>query len=143
MAERKMNGADILFFIDPAGGTAYDMVVCLTNQSLGITTDEIDAATKCGPDTQPGKQKNSLSIEGQVMASPGTDRISVAALYTLAQNKTQFSWKYGPATPVTGDPVYTGKGFFSSLEQSADLDNPAGFTASVGVIGDVLQVVTA
>lgn len=140
MAERKLTGKDNLFFIDFAGGTDYSTIICLTNQSYSRTTDEIDAATKCGPDTQPGKQKQTISIDGQVMLSPAAGKASMSAMHDAWDAVTQFTWKYGPATGTDGDIIYSGTGFFSKLDESADIDNPATFSATIGILGDVTKL---
>ncbi len=67
MAERKISGNDVLLFIDPAGGTTWELVICLTSQSLTRATSEIDAKSKCGPDKSPGSQEINVDFEGQVM----------------------------------------------------------------------------
>jgi hypothetical protein len=142
MAERKLTGGDVLFSIDIAGGTSYDLVICLTSQSYSRTTDEIDAATKCGPDTQPGKQKQSISFDGQIMLSPNANRMSMSDLHDAWEDKTEFTWKYGVASPTTGDITYTGTGFLSKLDETADIDNPSTFSATVGILGSVTKTVT-
>ena len=143
MAERKLTGKDNLFFIDFAGGTDYDTIVCLTAQSYSRTTDEIDAATKCGPDTQPGKQKQTISIEGQIMLSPVAGKASMSAMHDAWAAITNFTWKYGPAIGTDGDIVYSGTGFFSKLDENADNDNPSTFSATVGILGDVVKTEVA
>lgn len=143
MAYRKVTGSDILFSIDLAGGTAYSLVMCLTGQTLAITNNIIDAATKCGPDSRAGKQDQNLSIEGQMILSPDSLQMGIAAMFTASQAKTEFSWTMGPATPVTGDVTYTGRGFFGELSQSfPDADN-ATFSATIGIVGTIVQTVTA
>ena len=83
MAERKVTGKSVMLFIDPAGGTAYSLVICLTSNSLKRATTIIDAASKCGPDSQPGLQQISIDLAGQVMVSPAVGRISEADLHDL------------------------------------------------------------
>lgn len=142
MAERKISGSDILLFIDPAGGTSYDLVVCLTSQSLSRTTNEIDAKSKCGPDKSPGTQEINIDFEGQVILSPATDRMGIYDLHTLWAAKTIFTWKYGKATPATGDIVYTGSAFLSKLDESAGQDDVATFSGSLGIQGSITAVET-
>ena len=42
MAQRKMLGADQVIMIDPAGGTDYKLVICLTEGSFSNTNNEIE-----------------------------------------------------------------------------------------------------
>jgi len=137
MAQRKMLGADQVIMIDPAGGTDYKLVICLTEGSFSITNNEIESTTKCGVDTQPGNQKLSLGFNGELMLSPDTPKLGAVSLFQLAHNKTQFGWRKGPAIPVTGDHVIVGKGFFSKYDTTDGSEGAATFSATVGVIGDV------
>ena len=143
MAQRKVTGGDILLFIDPAGGTTYSTVICLTSQTLGISTNIIDARTKCGPDQQPGGQTQNLSFEGQMMIDPDALMISAAGIFTLAQDKTTIGWKLGKLTPATDDVTYTGTGFLASFEQTFPLEDNATFTGEIGIYGDVTQTIAA
>lgn len=143
MAQRKIAGDDILLFIDPAGGTDYDTVVCLTQQDFNRARTEIDAKSKCGPDKLPGSESIELTFQGQIVLSPDAGNISEAGMHTLWQNATTIGWKLGKASPVTGDVTYTGTGFISRLNSSYGMDNPSTFDASIGVYGNVTQTVTS
>ena len=134
MAERKVNGKDILLFIDPAGGDAYSIVVCLTSNSKKLTTATLDAASKCGPDTRPGAQSVSVDFAGQVVVAPDAGRVSEGDLFDLWKNSTNIGWKQGPAAPVDGDVIYTGQGFISDLSDTYDM-NGATFSGTIGVSG--------
>ena len=134
MAERKVNGKDILLFIDPAGGEDYKTVVCLTSNSKRLTTATLDAASKCGPDSRPGAQTVTVDFAGQVVVDPDTGRVSEADLYDLWKDTTNISWKISPAVPADGDVIYTGEGFLSDLSDTYDM-NGATFTGTIGVSG--------
>ena len=135
MAERKVPGNDVFMFIDPAGGTAYELIVCLTSNSFGIQNAIIDAKSKCGADTLPGTQSFSVSFEGQVIYEPGASRQGIYDLLTLAKNQTTVGWKISTATPVTGDVVIAGTGFLGSVETVYGDEAPSTFTAELGVYG--------
>lgn len=141
MAERKVKGADILLFIDPDGGTDYSLIICLTKQGLKRATEIIDAATKCGPDTQPGKQSVNLDFEGQQMIDPDAQRLSADDLHPVWAAKTTVGWKLGPADPITADVIYNGTGFIATLDEDYDVSNPATFSGSIGVYGSITQVI--
>lgn len=142
MAERKISGVDKLLFIDPLGGTDYSLVVCLTSQSLERTTNTIDAASKCGPDKLAGSQEITVTFEGQEVVSPDVDRISEGDLHDLWEDKTEIGWKYGVATPATGDVSYAGKGFISDLTSDSGMDDPSTFNATIAVKGAITKTVT-
>lgn len=143
MAERKIDGADVLLFIDPAGGTAYDLIVCLTANSFNAALNEIDSKTKCGADKAPGTPSFEVSFEGQIIYSPDTDRVSTGSLYTLLTGKTTVGWKMGKATPVTGDIVYSGTAFISKLDQTFPEEGRATFSGALGIYGTPTQTITA
>lgn len=141
MAERKISGVDKLLFIDPAGGTDYSLVVCLTSQSLERTTNTIDAASKCGPDKLAGSQEITVNFEGQEVVSPDVNRVSEGDLHDLWADKTVIGWKYGVATPTDGDVSYVGTGFISDLSSDSGMDDPSTFTATIGVKGAITKIV--
>lgn len=134
MAQRKVNGKDILLFIDPAGGVDYKTLVCLTSNGLNRTTSIIDAASKCGPDSQAGPQTISVPFAGQIMVDPDADKASEGDLHDLWVNSTTIGWKIGPAVPVDGDVIYEGTGFISDLSSTQDM-NGATFTGTIAVSG--------
>lgn len=142
MAQRKVSGKDILLFIDPAGGTAYKTIVCLTSNGYKRTTGTLDAASKCGPDSQPGAQTVSVDFTGQVVVNPDSGNISEADLDTLWAASTQIGWKMGPASPVSKDVTYAGQGFISDLSDTFDM-NGATFTGTIGVSGIPTKTITA
>lgn len=140
MAERKVNGKDILLMIDPAGGEAYKTIVCLTCNSKKLTTAILDAASKCGPDSQAGAQTVLVDFTGQVVVDPDADRVSEGDLFPLWKNSTKIGWKIGPAVPTGGDVSYTGTGFISDLSDTYDM-NGATFTGTIAVSGTPTQTI--
>lgn len=140
MAQRKVIGKDILLFIDPAGATDYKTLVCLTSNSLKRTTSIIDAASKCGPDSQPGAQTISADFTGQVVVDPDTGKISEADLHDLWADSTTVGWKIAPAVPENGDVIYSGAGFISDLSDTFDM-NGATFTGTLAVSGAITKVI--
>lgn len=143
MAKRKISGKNILLMIDPASGTDYSLIVCLTSQSLARTTNAIDAASKCGPDKLPGEQEITVDFEGMIILGPDGDDISEGELHDLWEDSTEFSWKYGEALPTTGSVTYAGKGFLSDLNTDAGLNDPSTFSGTIQVKGSVTKTVTA
>lgn len=135
--ERKIAGKDVLFFIDPTSSTprVWSLVVCLTEQSMSIVNDKLDAATKCGPDTSVGKQTIDISIAGMQIFSAASGRSGINELLDLSLNGSTFAWKYGEAIPTDGSVLFDGTGFLSNLELSSGLDENSTFSASLGVFG--------
>lgn len=141
MARREISGNDIILKIDPLGGTKYVLMVCLNANSLDSTTSVIDAGSKCGPNKLPGVLDNKIELEIIDVLDVASGEISSSELFTLQQNKTVFSWYYGPFTAVAEDVKYTGTGFLSSWKNSAAKNSPVTTTCTLEVQGNITQTV--
>src|SRR3982751_6774696 len=96
-------------FLDPAGGTSYDNVVCLVNFNFAGTTATNDAGTMCGPDSSPGDLSSSVTFSGQTFLNPVTGEISAPDIFDLWNASTTVGWKIGPATGTSGDMIKEGQ----------------------------------
>lgn len=146
MAEHKLSGKQIILSIDPANTATpvYSVVVCLKKHTYEASSEEIDASSKCGPDTLPGKVKEGpINFDGIQLYDPATMKVSGASLLTLLQAQSTIKWRMGPVAPVTGDIVKTGSGFISKISEDYDFSNPATFSGSLSIIGASTQVITA
>lgn len=139
---REITGNDILLFIDPAGGTNWDLIVCLTSNSIERTTNEIDAASKCGPNTLPGNQSIKVNFDFHDVLDTNNGEISEDALHILWAAKTVISFKFGKTVPGAGDVTYTGKGFLGNLNMTAAQNSPVVVTSSIAVQGSITQTRT-
>jgi hypothetical protein len=135
MAEHKVGGGTMLLFIDPSGSSAYDTVVCLTSVGKSDSVTVVDASSACGPDKSPGTLELSYSFEGQHLQDPDSGKISGTDLRVLLRGKVQFAWKIAPETPVTGDEIETGIGFFSELSSTYSFDSIGTFTGTIQPLG--------
>jgi hypothetical protein len=136
MAEHKVAGGTMLLFIDPDGGTDYDMVVCLTSVSKSDSVTVVDASSACGPDKSPGTLELSYAFEGQHLQDPTTGKISGTSLRQLLRAKTTIGWKIAPESPVAGDEIETGVGFISELSSTYAFDSVGTFTGTIQPYGD-------
>lgn len=141
-ARRQISGIDILLQIDPAAGTNFDLIVCLTDLSLDRTTNVIDAGSKCGPAKLPGVKSIQVSFTFNDVLDTNNGEISESALHTLWTNQTIFSWKAGKVTPSEGDVSYTGTGFLGDLKSNAPQNGAKSTTATIEVQGDIVQIIT-
>lgn len=132
MAEHKVQGGDMLLFIDPTGGTDYDTVVCLTSVGVSDSVSVVDASSACGPDKSPGTVEISYNFEGQHLQDPDGGKISGTDLRILLRSETTIGWKLSPASPQIGDEIHTGTGYLSELSSTYAFD-------SVGVFTGVIQ----
>ncbi len=132
MAERKIAGKDVLLFLDLAGGTAYDMIVCLTQNSIKRTTAQTENASKCGPDVGAGAQTITIDFTGQVVYDAAANRVSEGDLHDAWSDSRTVGWKMGTLDPITGDVIYSGQGFISDLSADYSMTG-ATFTATIGI----------
>jgi hypothetical protein len=139
MAERKINAKTYMLFIDPAGGTDWSLVVCLNSVNYNLSVAVQDASSYCGPDQSAGDATSTVGLDAQYMLSPDADRISAAGIFTLAQDKTTFSWKISAAIPEAGDITKDGLGFFSAYAETHNKDTVSGFTGTIAVQGLTTQ----
>jgi hypothetical protein len=142
MAEHKVKGGTMLLFIDPAGGTSYKTVVCLTSVAKADSVNAIDASSACGPDKSPGTLDMSYTFEGQHLQDPLTGKTSGTNLRVLLRNKTTIGWKIAPETPVTGDEVEVGTGFLSELSSTYAFDGIGTFSGTLVAYGTPTLTIT-
>ena len=135
MAEHKVQGGDMLLFIDPTGGTDYDIVVCLTSVGVSDSISVVDASSACGPDKSPGTLEISYSFEGQHLQDPDSGKISGTDLRILLRGETTIGWKIAPESPVTGDEIQEGTGYLSELSSTYAFDSVGTFTGTIQPYG--------
>ena len=141
MAEHKVSGGTMLLFIDPAGGTAYDTVVCLTSVGKSDSVNVVDAGSACGPDKSPGVLDISYSFEGQHLQDPVTGKVSGTSLRQLLRSKTTIGWKIAPESPAIGDEIEEGTGFLSELSSTYAFDSVGTFSGSFMPYGEPTIVI--
>ena len=135
MAEHKVQGGDMLLFIDPTGGTDYDIVVCLTSVTKSDSISVVDASSACGPDKSPGTLELSYGFEGQHLQDPDSGKISGTDLRILLRSETTIGWKIAPETPVAGDEIEEGTGYLSELSSTYAFDSVGTFTGTIQPYG--------
>jgi hypothetical protein len=136
MSEHKVEGGKMLLFIDPNGGTAYDIVVCLTSVSKADSITVVDASSACGPDKSPGTLELSYAFEGQHLQDPDSGKISGTDLRFLLRSEQTIGWMIAPESPVTGDEIESGTGFLSELSSTYAFDSVGTFTGSIQPYGN-------
>jgi predicted secreted protein len=136
MAEARIGAENpMLLFIDTAGGTDYNTVVCLTQVTDGISVDETDTSSACGPNKSPGNVTISIGAEAYYLTDPDSGKVSGVDLYPIALAKTTVGFKIAQATPQVGSRIMEGQAFISSLDSTYAYDTDATFSLSLGVIG--------
>ena len=135
MAEHKVQGGDMLLFIDPTGGTNYDTVVCLTSVSQSDSVSVVDASSACGPDKSPGTVEISLSFEGQHLQDPASGNISGTNLLQLLRAEQTIGWMLSPVSPQAGDEIQEGTGYLSELSSTYSYSEIGVFSGTIQPYG--------
>lgn len=143
MAEHRIIGGNVLLFIDPLGGTAYDTVVCLTSVAVNDSVGEVDASSACGPAVSPGALALSVSFDGYHLQDPATGKVSGTSLRALLRAKTLVGYKIGPVTPITGDEIESGTAYITSLSSTYAFNDDAKFSGTLKPQGLPTVVITA
>jgi hypothetical protein len=126
----------MLLFIDPNGGTSYDIVVCLTSVGVSDSVSVVDASSACGPDKSPGTLEISYSFEGQHLQDSISGKISGSDLRFLLRDETTIGWMMAPEIPVAGDEIHTGTGYLSELSSTYSFDSVGTFTGTIQPYGE-------
>lgn len=131
MSNNFVNGRDIVIAIDPAAGTSYKLVVCLTSNTMTGQLSQLDATSKCGNQWVAG-QKFEQTITGEgFLIDPDTGSPTnqgFPELFKLYTDRTQFTAKFGKASPTSGEATYSGPAFITNLEETAADDALVKFT---------------
>jgi len=131
MAEHKVAGGTMLLFIDPTGGTDYDMVVCLTSVGKNNSVNVIDGNTMCGYDKTVGDVTIDYNFEGFHLQNPDTGKISGTSLLELLRNKTKIGFKIAPESLVGGDEIEEGTGYITELSATYSFDAVGSFSGTI------------
>lgn len=145
MAERKVNGGDVVIRITEAGQDL--LLVCQVEHNFDRSRDSIDANSKCGPDTIPGDAPTyEISGTAQILLGDTDDgvfnqKLSEARMDQLFRSKSVFPWIMGPASgiPIPGDVTYSGNGFLTSLSTTYPNNDVATFDFTISVKGEYTQ----
>lgn len=135
MAEHKVQGGNMLLFIDPLGGTDYSTVVCLTSVGTSDSVSVVDASSACGPDKSPGTLEISYSFEGQHLQDPTGGQISGTDLRILLRSEATIGWMISPEVPEIGDEIQSGTGYLSELSSTYAFDSVGTFTGTIQPYG--------
>lgn len=133
---------------DPLNPDVAELVACSTNATLSLSNATIETA--CKKDTSgtlgdasvrhtiPGQQTWSMQVEGLVeLTAPSavTDPRNFQSLFELAKDRTDILVVFSNRTDTHYE--YYGKGFISSIEVSASVDDFATFSATIEGNGDI------
>ena len=131
MAERELQGKDFILFIDPAGGTAYNLVVCLTANNFNRSRNTSETSTFCGTKVSYGPEVLELGASGEVILDTTAGRTSLEDLDVAFRDNDTIGWKMGEVTPTVGSVTYEGTGRISQLNLSNSAEGAATFEITI------------
>lgn len=135
--------ADLTAPLDPDDA---ELVACSTNATLSLSNATIETA--CKKDTTgvladasvrhtiPGQQTWSIQVEGLVeLVAPAATANNFQSLLEIAKDRDDILVVFSDR--VAGNYEYYGKGFISSIEISAGVDDFATYSATIEGNGDL------
>jgi hypothetical protein len=137
------NGTDLLIKVIADGGTLGN-IGHTTSCSLSLSQDLPEATTKDSSGMQEvisGVRSAEISFEGLVVydESSGIQNQEEVADFILNRNKVD--WQFG--TAESGDTIYSGEGFLSSVEVTAEMESPATYSGTIVVTGSITKSTNA
>lgn len=130
----------------PLDPDVADLVACSTNATLSLSNATIETA--CKKDTTgalddasvrhtiPGQQTWSMQVEGLVeLTAPAATANNFQSLFEIAKNRTDILVVFSDR--VAANYEYYGKGFISSIEISASVDDFATYSCTIEGNGDI------
>ena len=106
-----------------------------TSCSMSLSADLPDATTKDSSgfnEVIAGTRTGEISFEGLVAYDDANNAIE-AADYLIA--RTKLHWSFG--TAASGDAVYSGTGFLSSVEMSGEMESPVTYSGTITITGAI------
>ena len=100
------------------GGADELAVVCLTQNDMNSTTNNITVDTFCGTENAPGTLGQTLAVAFRRIWSPDVDEISEQFFYNAWKDGTHLQFTIGPITPAPGDISYKGTGYVTAYNNT-------------------------
>ena len=114
-----------------------------TSCSLSLSADTPEATTKDSNGFQDlivGVKSGEISFEGLVAYDSGSGS-QIGDISDELISGTQVTWEF--STDVSGDDKYSGTGFISSIEITADMESPVSYSGTIVTTGTITQGVEA
>ena len=128
------NGTNLLIKVIADGGTLAT-IGHTTSCSMSLSHDLPEATTKDSSgyaEYISGVRGGTISFEGLVAYDDSANAEEIIG-YVTSRNKVD--WSFG--TAETGDTVYEGEGFISSIEVSAEMESPVSFSGEITITGAI------
>jgi predicted secreted protein len=129
------NGTNLLLKVE---GT---VVGHTTSCTMSVSNDMADATTKDSSgwsESIAGLKSGEITFDGLVDYS---DANNAEQLLDLLIARTKIDWSFG--TAATGDSVYGGEGYISSLEQTGEMEAAVTFSGTITITGAIAKTTNA
>jgi TP901-1 family phage major tail protein len=141
-----INGTDLILKVGTSDSTEV-IVAHATNCSLELSMDERDITSKdsAGWKEIAGGLRNwSISTDALYDATDlGATKTDFVALFDLVDARTKIYVEFTILSPATGDYIYTGEGYVTSLSLSGGVEDTATYSCSITGTGDLDKAVTS
>jgi predicted secreted protein len=110
-----------------------------TSASMSLTLDTPEATTKDSGGFQnliAGVKSGEISFEGLVAYDSGSGS-QIGDISDELISGTSVTWEF--STDVSGDDRYSGNGFISSIEITADMESPVSYSGTIVTTGTITQ----
>ena len=133
------NGTNLLLKFNTSDGTpgSTSIVGHTTSCELSLSADLPESTTKNSSGFQEviaGVKSGEISFEGLVAYDHANNAIEAADLLIAG---TKVDWSFG--TAESGDAVYSGKGFLSSVTMSGEMESPVSFSGSITTTSNITK----
>lgn len=128
------NGTNLLVKVIGDGGTLAT-IGHTTSCSMSLSHDLPEATTKDSngwTEVISGVRGGEINFEGLVAFDDSSNAEEIIG-YVTSRNKVD--WSFG--TAASGDTVYEGEGYISSIEVSADMEAPVSYSGTITITGAI------
>ena len=130
------SGTDLLLKLTDGTSIATSTIIGhSTSCSLSLSNDLPEATTKDSNGFQEviaGVKSGEISFEGLIAYDDDANPVDFADILIA---RRAVSWQFGTADG--DDAVYSGSGFLSSVEMSAEMESPATYSGSITINGAI------
>lgn len=128
------NGTNLLVKVIGDGGTLAT-IGHTTSCTMSLSHDLPEATTKDSSGYSEyisGVRGGTISFEGLVAYDDSANAEEIIGYVT---SRSKVDWSFG--TAASGDTVYEGEGFISSIEVSAEMESPVSFSGEITITGAI------
>ena len=135
-------GKDVQLWIRDTVVTSgiWKMAVCATEHTLSRQKAETTVITKCGSETTPGTDDDSISLTvAFLIGAAPTGQLNGDDLEDIYDNGTEFDWRITDAYPSAQYIDKQGAGVMTSMEQTYPAEGAVEYSFTLKVNGSITK----